>query len=66
MNEQMKHETRASLAEPKAEKGPVLHPRSLARSVGKAMGAGKDWRKAVASLPRTGRKRIHPKKEGRT
>lgn len=61
MNEQTKDETRANMAKPKAGKGPVLHPRSLARSVGKAMGAGKDWRKAVASLPRTGRKRIHPK-----
>ena len=44
-------------------RGKGLHPRGLARSVGKAMGAGKDWREAVAALPKTGRKRIHPKKE---
>ena len=49
--------------EEKRTKGPRLHPRGLARSVGKAMGAGKDWREAVAALPKTGRKRIHPKKE---
>ena len=49
--------------EEKRTKGPRLHPRSLARSVGKAMGAGKDWREAVAALPKTGRARIHPKKE---
>ena len=47
----------------KKTNGPRLHPRGLARSVGKAMGAGKNWRTAVASLPRTGRKRIHPKKK---
>ena len=42
--------------------GPTLHPRSLARSIAKGMGAGKDdWRNAVAELPKTGRKRIHQK-----
>ena len=41
---------------------PTLHPRSLARSIAKSMGAGKeDWREKVAELPKTGRKRIHPK-----
>ena len=49
--------------EEKKTKGPRLHPRFLARSVGKAMGAGKDWREAVAALPKTGRARIHPKKK---
>ena len=42
-------------------RGQALHPRGLARSVAKAMGAGKDWRKAVAQLPKEGRKRIRPK-----
>ena len=44
-------------------RGKGLHPRSLARSVAKAMGAGKEWREKVAELPRTGRSRIHPKEE---
>ena len=44
------------------EAGPGLHPRRLAKSIAKAMGAGKDWRQAVASLPRQGQKYLHPEK----
>lgn len=41
---------------------PKLHPRRLARSIAKAMGAGpRTWRSAVASLPRTGTRNLHPK-----
>ena len=44
------------------EATPKLHQRSLARSIAKGRGAGKEeWRNAVAELPKTGRKRIHPK-----
>lgn len=39
-----------------------LHPRSLARRVGRAMGAGKDWREAVAGLPKRGNKYLYPEK----
>lgn len=54
------NETRKQQA---AAAGKGLHPRGLARSVAKAMGAGKgDWRERVAALPKTGRSRIHPKK----
>ena len=42
-------------------RGQGLNPRGLARSVAKAMGAGKEWRQAVAQLPKEGRKRIRPK-----
>ena len=44
------------------EASPKLHPRSLARSVGKAMGAGKAWRESVAKLPPKGQKYLHPEK----
>ena len=44
---------------------PKLHPRGLARSVAKTLGASKEtWRDQVAALPRTGRKYLrHPEKE---
>ena len=41
---------------------PKLHPRSLARSIATANGFGKEWRKKVAALPRTGKKFLHPEK----
>ena len=48
---------------------PKLHPRCLARSVAKAMGAGKEWRNECAGLPRRGQKYLYPerhqKKEAR-
>lgn len=39
-----------------------LHPRGLARSVAKAMGAGDEWRETVAKLPPKGRKYLHPER----
>ena len=50
-------------------RGKGLHPRGLARSVAKGMNRAHgqteseigSWRETVAKLPRTGRKRIHPK-----
>lgn len=44
------------------EASPKLHPRGLARSIGKAMGAGKEWRKAVAALPAEGQRYLHPER----
>jgi hypothetical protein len=50
--------------------GKGLHPRGLARSVAKGLNVmhgqkeseiGR-WRETVAKMPRTGRKRIYPKK----
>ena len=55
-------ETRRAQREAK----PKLHPRCLARSVGKAMGAGDAWRGEVAKLPRTGRKYLHPERHRKT
>lgn len=40
----------------------VLHPRGLARSIAKALGAGEDWRSAVAGLPATGAKLLRPER----
>ena len=48
------------------EAKPKLHPRCLARSVGKAMGAGDAWREQAAKLPRTGRKYLHPERRRKT
>ena len=45
-----------------AAEGHSLHPRHLARSIAKTLGAGKNWRKAVASLPKRGRKYLHPER----
>ena len=42
--------------------GKGLHPRRLARSIAKDMGAGKKWREAVMKLPRTGQKYLHPER----
>lgn len=40
---------------------PKLHPRGLARSIARAMGAGKDWREQVVSkLQPMGQKYLHP------
>ena len=42
---------------------PKLHPRRLARSIAKRMGAGpKTWRKAVASLPAKGQRKLYPRR----
>ena len=40
----------------------VLHPRKLARSIAKAMGAGDEWREAVAKLPARGQRLLHPER----
>ena len=40
----------------------VLHPRGLARSIAKALGAGEDWRSAVAGLPARGERLLHPER----
>lgn len=42
---------------------PKLHPRGLARSVAKYLGASRGtWRDQVAALPRHGQKYLHPEK----
>ena len=45
-----------------AAAGKGLHPRRLARSIAKAMGAKAEWWEAVAALPRTGQKYLHPER----
>ena len=45
-----------------AAAGKGLHPRRLARSVARTMGAGKEWREKVAELPAEGRKYLHPER----
>ena len=42
--------------------GKRVHPRRLARAIAKDMGAGKEWREAVMSLPRKGEKYLHPER----
>ena len=44
------------------EAGPALHPRRLARSIGKELGEGKDWRGRVAGLPAKGQRFLHPER----
>lgn len=41
----------------------VLHPRKLARSIAKAMDAGKAWRSTVARLPAKGQRLLHPERK---
>ena len=48
-----------------AAAGKTLHPRRLARSVARSMGAGKEWREKVAALPRRGQKYLHPERHGK-
>lgn len=56
----------------KAMEAGMAHPRSLARSIAKAVNRAsgqkessisKSWRKVAANLPRYGRKHLHPESE---
>ena len=52
---------RAQTQRQQREASPKLHPRGLARSVAKAMNAGKkEWRHKVAALPKRGQKYLYP------
>lgn len=54
---------RAETRRQQREATPKLHPRGLARSVKKAMGAGKkEWRSAIAAMPKTGQRYLHPER----